>query len=97
LLKDPCSQFPEVCGIGLNTGGTLLVRLAVASIIVAHQSPGWTVSPKVLCISHCEEGAYDKDGVGALTFVRYVIFPNAASEILEDEHAFLFSVEMLPE
>ena len=60
----------------------------------------WTVSPKVaLHFATAEEEHYDKDGVVWCVDVRQVrdLLPMPLQSILDDELAFLFSVEMLPE
>jgi hypothetical protein len=80
---------------------TLFVRLAVAQ---HHRLPtrvlDWTVSPKVASHFATAGGEhYDKDGVVWCLDVRQVrdLLPVPLQNILKDELAFLFSVEMLPD
>jgi hypothetical protein len=94
-------SFRKYAEAGSIPADTLLVRLAVAQ---HHRLPtrvlDWTVSPKVaLHFATAEEEHYDKDGAIWCVDVRQVrdLLPRPLESILEDEHAFLFSVEMLPD
>jgi hypothetical protein len=92
-------SFRKYTEPGSTPDGTLWVRLAVAQ---HHGLPtrllDWTVSPKVAVhFATAEEDHYDKDG--AIWCVNVVkarsLLPQALRDILENEYAFLFSVEML--
>src|SRR5947208_8537409 len=109
-LQRLCGDYVNVEGPMLRTfrkyaepgsipADTLLVRLAVAQ---HHRLPtrvlDWTVSPKIaLHFATAEEEHYDKDGaIWCIDVVQVRSFlPKILREVLENEYAFLFSVEML--
>ena len=92
-------SFRKYAEFGSIPADTLWVRLSVAQ---HHGLPtrvlDWTVSPKVaLHFATAEENHYDKDGaIWCIDVVQVRSFlPKILREVLENEYAFLFSVEML--
>lgn len=92
-------SFRKYAEPGSIPADTLWVRLSVAQ---HHGMPtrvlDWTVSPKVaLHFATAEDDHYDKDGVvWCIDVVQArVLLPKILRDVLEEEYAFLFSVEML--
>jgi hypothetical protein len=94
-------SFRKYAEPGSLPPGTIWTLLAVAQ---HHGLPtrllDWTVSPKVAVhFATAEEEHYDKDGVIWCVNVPEArsLLPQQLLEILSEEYAFLFSVEMLDE
>jgi FRG domain len=92
-------SFRKYAEPGSIPAETLWVRLSVAQ---HHGLPtrvlDWTVSPKVAVhFATAEEDHYDKDGaIWCIDVVKArSLLPKALRDVLENEYAFLFSVEML--